>query len=69
MHSVLHGEFDHVSPGEADGVLRRVLLAGTVVEGSYAQQRRHVGDPQNVALFGLRAAGADARLRAQQRQT
>ena len=33
-----------------------------MVEGTYAEQRSHVGDLQHFALFGLRAAGADARL-------
>ena len=62
MHSVLHGEFNHVGAGQADGVLRCVDLAVTVVEGAHAEQRSHVGDLQHLALFRLRAAGADTRL-------
>ena len=56
---MLHGEFNHVGAGQADGVLRRVLLVLAMIQGAHAQQRRHVGNAENSALFGLRAAGAD----------
>lgn len=69
MHSVLHSEFNHVGAGQADGVFRRVFFTFTVVQGAHAQQRRHIGDFQHFALFSLCAAGADARLCAQERQT
>ncbi len=67
VHSVLHSEFDHVGAGQADGVFRRVDLAVTVVEGAHAEQRGHIGDFEHLALFRLRATGADARLGALER--
>ena len=64
---MLHRQFNHVGAGQADGVFRHVFAAAADVKGAHAQQRRVGGDLQQPALFGLRAARADARLAAGQR--
>ncbi len=46
VHSVLHGEFNHVRPGQADGVLRSLRFARAVVQGSHAQRGAMLGIPR-----------------------